>query len=62
MEATFGAGNFSDFSIVFPPNNCSFWWETARIRQHNSDIFRLGVLLPFPIDLWGFPAANGDFS
>jgi len=62
MEATFGAETFSDLSIVFSPNKCSFWCETARIRRHNSEIFRLRVLAPFSMDLWGFPAANGDFS
>jgi len=62
MEAVFQAGKFSDFSVVFRPNSCSFLWKTARSRRNNSTIIRAGVLLLFSIDFRDFSAGNGDFS
>jgi hypothetical protein len=56
-----GRKNFA-FSSVFWPNSCSFQWKTARSRRINPKIFRPGILLPIPIDFWGYSAGNGDFS
>ncbi len=62
MKAVFRDGKCSDFSGVFQPNSCSFFWETAWSRRENSMILQSGALFPYSIDFRGFPAGNDDFS
>ncbi len=61
LEAVCRAGKTSNFSGIFWPNSCSFWWKTAGSRRKNSKIFRPRILLPIPIDFRSFFVGNGDF-
>jgi hypothetical protein len=54
MEVVFRAGKILDFSGVFRPNSCCFWWETAGSHRDSSRIFRPELLLPFSIDFGSF--------